>query len=129
MMKQISLTKGFVALVDDDLYVSLSAFRWHANISKRGDCVYARRQVTKRLPDGKRRWFSIFMHHVVCGVVIEPGKVVDHIDNNTLNNTRENLRIVTQKINARNRWDRKQARGADLQFSGNQKELIGAAGF
>ena len=37
------------------------------------------------------------------GIEIPEGKVTDHIDGNTLNNAPENLRIVEQKYNCRNR--------------------------
>lgn len=43
------------------------------------------------------------MHRMVLGLVPSDGKVADHIDHNTGNNTRANLRAVTPLENARNR--------------------------
>jgi hypothetical protein len=50
--------------------------------------------VMRELPrsGGKRR--CEYLHRVILGAV--RGQVVDHIDNNPLNNTRSNIRIITQ---------------------------------
>jgi hypothetical protein len=49
---------------------------------------------------------TIAVHWVLTilrGIDFEDGNVIDHIDGNPKNNTRENLRITTQSINCRNR--------------------------
>lgn len=47
-----------------------------------------------------------FMHRVICG--LEPGdrRVVDHINGDTLDNRRANLRVVTPAQNAQNQGAR-----------------------
>jgi len=82
-MKQIPVTKGQVALVDDDMFPFLSQFKWH---DMNGYAV-------KRVGNDK-----CFMHHFVVGRPLN-GLVVDHIDGNKLNNQRANLRIVTSRVN------------------------------
>jgi hypothetical protein len=95
-MAEIRLTKGYVAIVDDDNFDRLNAFSWNTNITKCG-LVYACRGVQQ--PKGstpKRK--SVFMHHDVIG---RPpiGVVVDHDDGNGLNNKVENLKFCTQSFN------------------------------
>ena len=95
MSKEIKLTQGLVAIVDDDMYEALSAYKWHA--SKSGATYYAVRHILPASAGlGKMK-----MHHQVIGKP-ENGLVVDHIDGNGLNNTRENLRFVTVRGNQQN---------------------------
>ncbi len=44
---------------------------------------------------------------VLRGVEFEDKMVIDHVDGNTMNNKRENIRIVTQSENCRNRTKHK----------------------
>ena len=86
-MREIALSRGFVALVDDEDYERLSVSRWSVMIV--GDRHYAM--------SSKGR----LMHRLIVGA--QAGQVVDHIDNNPLNNQKTNLRICTQAENLRNR--------------------------
>lgn len=48
---------------------------------------------------------TVSYHHLLTllrGLDIPNGSVLDHIDGNTLNNVRSNIRITTQSMNARN---------------------------
>ncbi len=90
-MKEIPLTQGKVALVDDGDYEHLSQWKWHAKIDRH--TWYAKRG---EYHDGKQT--TVYMHHVIFG-----DKGVDHIDRNGLNNVRSNLRLATPKENSRNR--------------------------
>ena len=94
---EIALTRGFVAVVDDDDYALLSSFKWCAVVSGHSsDCVYAGSYV--RSSNGGQR--LVLMHRLVAGA--ELGDVVDHIDRDGLNNRRENLRICSRGENNRN---------------------------
>lgn len=85
---------GLFALVDDDDFESVSLKSWH--LTKNKNKIYPRcsywqdgRIVNKRL------------HNYL--LKSREGLVIDHINGNTLDNRRENLRYVTQKVNAQNR--------------------------
>lgn len=95
-MKEIQLTKGYVALVDDDDFEQLSQYRWFAR--GRSGKIYAGRNYRKT--DGRNG--QIQMHNQILDV-----KGVDHKDGNGLNNQRSNLRPATQSQNSANNRSKK----------------------
>lgn len=95
MTKQIELTKGKVALVDDDIYEYLNQWEWHALFNNQK--WYAQRMVGKR-PFRKH----VYMHRIIMNIT-NPKILVDHVDNDGLNNQRLNLRICSDNQNKYNR--------------------------
>jgi hypothetical protein len=91
MTKEISLTQGYVAIVDDEDYDRVAAFKWSADVKR--NTVYAKRTI--RL-DGRK--MTLRLHAFLTGL-----PYVDHRDGNGLNNTRANLRQATNAENQRNR--------------------------
>jgi hypothetical protein len=104
MTKEIQLTRGKVAIVDDEDFETLSVVKWYAR--QDGRTCYAERNL--HLPDG--RWTTEKMHRLVLarkiGRDISHGMECDHDDGNGLNNQRENLFEVTKAQNLRNRHRR-----------------------
>ena len=94
-MREVALTQGKVALVDDEDYEDLSRYKWHAR--KIGRIWYAERNT----PRVAGRSTTVLMHRQVVGAA--PGQQVDHQDGNGLHNWRENLRYSTPQGNAANR--------------------------
>lgn len=92
-MKEIILTKGYVALVDDEDYEWLNQWKWHASINKSG-IIYARRT---EYPSKK----CILMHRFIMKIN-ERNIFVDHHNRDGLNNQKSNLRIATPGQNNRN---------------------------
>lgn len=93
-MKEIPLTHGLVALVDDEDFEWLSQWRWAAR--KGRNTFYAMRQVGK-YPFDK----NVHMHREIMQT--PNGMVTDHIDKNGCNNQRSNLRVCTDTQNKANR--------------------------
>ena len=94
-MKNIPLTQGKFAIVDDDSFEYLSQWKWCAiKSSKR---FYAIRSVYRpyRYP------LMVIMHRLILGVKDRKTQV-DHIDRNGLHNWKGNLRIATHSENRRN---------------------------
>lgn len=100
--RTIPLTKDKLAIVDEEDYDALTAMGvWYLS-----DTGYA---VRRTLVDGVKK--TIRMHRVVCGT--PDGLVTDHLNGNTLDNRKSNLRSVSQKVNSQNRhntrgycWDK-----------------------
>lgn len=98
---EIMMNRGLVALVSPEDVEVINRHRWSANNKSRK--AYAIRQVHRCMcPEtGKQRFTTIYMHRVIIGA--QPGQIVDHINGNSLDNRRENLRIATASQNAANK--------------------------
>src|SRR4030066_295203 len=93
MTKQIPLTKGLFATVDDEDFKYLMQWNWCAIKGRK--TFYAVRH-DGILPFRK----SVSMHSVIMDT--PKGMKTDHKDNDGLNNTRKNLRICTNTQNLQN---------------------------
>ena len=96
MTREIQLTQGKVALVDDEDFERINKLKWHATWSNFTHSFYAKH--CDRI-DGKT--VNIKMHRYILNA--QDGIVVDHINHNTLDNRRINLRTCTKAQNGRNR--------------------------
>lgn len=99
-MIEIPLTQGQVALIDDEDYKLVSQYKWHARWDKHTKSYYAATNVKKE--DGGRT--TLKMHRLIMNA--EKGKQVDHINHNTLDNRKENLRLCTNSQNQHNQGKR-----------------------
>lgn len=95
-MKEIPLTKGKVALIDDDDYEYINQWRWKLSTSG-----YAIRTVCLKNDLGINRFTSLIMHRVIMNA--KKSEVIDHVDCDRLNNTKNNLRFCSIGENCRNR--------------------------
>lgn len=91
-MKEVVLSAGKVALVDDADFELISRFKWTA---------------TKCSRQGKEKWYAVRKEPVAKGVrktvymhrflmSAPPHQVVDHLDGSGLNNQRHNLELKSQ---------------------------------
>ena len=99
-MREIPLTQGKVAIVDDEDYEYLMQWKWHLSCNG-----YARRSVDFYKQNGKRSGYSVFMHRQLISAPIQ--FKVDHINNNRLDNRRLNIRLCTDRQNSYNSKARK----------------------
>lgn len=97
ILKEIKLTQGKVALVDDSDYDELIKYSWQAYWNKRGKRFYARRTFRVK---GERK--VSLMHRFILGLA-DRKISCDHKDNDGLNNQRSNLRVATLQQNSFNR--------------------------
>lgn len=85
-MKEVPLTRGKVALVDDEDYERVMAHRWcymTAGYAARG-----------------RDWGMQYLHRFILDA--PKGRRIDHISGDKLDNRRSNLRLCTHQQNMQN---------------------------
>lgn len=99
-MIEIPLTRGYVAIVDDE-DADLTQFNWMALEDKQRKNVYAYRH---NYASGKCQ--IVYMHRIILerklGYAPSKHELSDHKDGNGLRNVRENIRLATHVQNRRN---------------------------
>jgi len=103
-MKRIKLTQGQFALVDDADFERLNEHKWYAHWKPHTKSFYAVRHSKPK--NGKRH--VIRMHREILGLKRGDKLEGDHINHDTLNNQRANLRAITCQ---QNHWNRKDSKG------------------
>lgn len=88
-VKQIPLTQGKFAIVDDEDYGWLNQWKWCTMQTPYGFVAVRRK--------GKS---TMYMHRLITGAV--HGKEVDHKNHIRLDNRKANLRVCTRSQNAKN---------------------------
>ena len=93
-MKEIYLANGKgIALVNNEDYEMLSKYKWQNNQMGKGYAITSIKINNK--------YSNKYMHQFLIDV--SDGYEIDHIDNNGLNNQRDNLRVVTHRQNMMNK--------------------------
>lgn len=92
MVREISLSRGLVALVDDEDYERVSRHKWYAHAGP--NTFYGR----SKSPSADGR--PMLLHHFILGI---DGRVrIDHANGNGLDCQRSNMRPATRQQNAHN---------------------------
>lgn len=95
-MREIPLTKGYAALIDNEDYERVSRYKWCVSVTNRRTMrVYALR----RKP-GSGNPGQILLHREIMDA--PDGIDVDHINGNTLDCRKENMRLATRSQNLAN---------------------------
>ncbi len=105
MSKIIKLSRGLETIVSDEDYDYLSKTKWYA--SSAGGTFYAAKKGQK----------IVYMHRIITGATM--CQEVDHVDGNSLNNRRENLRIAEHRQNLQNQ---KPQTGKSSRYKGVYKD-------
>ena len=95
-MKEIKLTKGKIALIDNEDYEKVIPHTWRAY--ERHGHWYAVTSVKQ----SNGQWRSKGMHRIILNVT-NKNIFVDHINQNGLDNRKINIRMCTHKENVANR--------------------------
>ena len=90
----VTLTDGAIALIDAECLPLVTGLHWVAH-RRNSSYVYAR-----AFARGVKPKQSVLMHRLIAGAL--PGQEVDHVNGNTLDNRRGNLRLCTRAQNNAN---------------------------
>lgn len=109
-MKEIELTQGKVAIVDDEDYEWLSNYKWNlGDHNKSEKYIYAFTRIYVEAEYGTPHYYlkkkqrkSIFMHRMIMDTPED--LIIDHINHNTLDNRKANLRNTTYSQNMINSY-------------------------
>ncbi|CAN5717840.1 hypothetical protein BH24ACT18_BH24ACT18_18900 [soil metagenome] len=103
--------EGETALIDQEDYPKVGGYRWHLS---RGGYVVTSLSVEKKL----------YLHRLV----MPEGDEVDHVNGNTLDNRRANLRSCTHHGNVQNRrpWKQKSSRHLGVYWRKDAKKWTAA---
>ncbi len=113
-IRYIPLTRGLHAIVDAKNFDWLSQYKWCVQGARYGNTHYAVRRTNGR---------KIFMHREIMQP--PPGKVVDHINRNGLDNREANLRNCTRLQNLQNRyWDAGQSKYRGVSPVGDKWQAV-----
>lgn len=92
MTKELILSQGKVALVDDEDFDWLNQWKW---------CVMRRKKTFYVVRSARSHSKMAYLHRVILNA--PKGMEVDHINGDGLDNRRSNLRLATRAENGRNR--------------------------
>lgn len=99
-----SSTQDTHFIVDDEDYEKVTLYKWHV-VGSRGGYVFIRRWARKeeRVAGSPTK---VSLHRFILGLHLSYAKLgeeVDHINRNTFDNRKENLRVVNRHQNQRNK--------------------------
>ena len=87
----IALTRGQLAIVDDEDFQRVSGYQWSADFNKCVESFYAVTNVGRK---------KVYMHRLILDV--KKGERTDHENHNTLDNRRKNISTCTPHENMHN---------------------------
>jgi hypothetical protein len=97
--------KGYNVLIDDEDFDLVSKFNWIVDARPKFNAVYFKCYAG----GGRLNVIHVYLHRIIAGAKPpshgenKKFNVVDHINHNTLDNRKCNLRICTRRDNTRNR--------------------------
>jgi hypothetical protein len=89
----IKLSKNQIALVDHEDFDRLNIRSWYASKPRLNKSYYA----CSKISIGHSKKQHVFMHRVIMDA--RPGEIIDHVNHDTLDNRKSNLRKCTRSQN------------------------------
>lgn len=103
-MKELKLAKtDLVALVDDDMHEELSKYAWYYSFANK-EKSFGYPRMTEYVKGKKKKNYSL--HKFIFERILDIrtiGLYIDHVNRNTLDNRRDNLRLASPTESGRNK--------------------------
>lgn len=99
IVRKIKLTQGYDTVVDDEDFERVAQFKWYAWVGRTS--VYA----VRHPGTGKENRPLVYLHREI--LVSRPGYEIDHVNRDTLDNRRCNLRYANRSQNNSNKGKQK----------------------
>lgn len=109
-MKIIPITKGQSAIVDDIDFPRLSQHKWYARAGGRSNYYAYRYAGFRKISRGRYSALKVDMHKDV----LQTDGEIDHINGDSLDNTRSNLRVADRSQNVANSDKRRIPRATSI---------------
>ena len=93
---------GYTTLIDEDDYERIMQYKWKIRKSKAEEGYFYFRACLRKVK-GKQQ--MITLHRFIMRCTPDETRDVDHINRNTLDNRKCNLRFATKSENMRNRLE------------------------
>lgn len=107
-------------IIDEDDYKMVSSYKWYVKRCKNPNLIY----FSANLPTVNGKQPKLWLHRFIMKCYTGDGRVVDHINRNTLDNRKCNLRVVTDYENSLNRQNRITNTSGYKGVSYNKKDSI-----
>lgn len=91
----IPLDKGQSAVISAFQYHLVKDITWHAQWNPKSATYYAHGNIRETRPGRTNKFRYIAMHRLLCGILDDPSVVVHHDDENGLNNTQRNMKVMS----------------------------------
>lgn len=114
------IRSGMMVLLDDDDFHKLESDKWYVTVN-----LYTKRAVIKKYigryetKKNRPKYRQMYLSRFILSAPY--GFVVDHINGNTLDNRKSNLRACTQSQNLKNRVRSKRNGGGTSKYKGVYK--------
>jgi hypothetical protein len=99
-MAIVKISNCDVIIDDEDIHLLADYRKWFCskmNRSEKHQCWYCFAD-----KDGKRKYLHRYIFEKKIGRILDKKEIIDHIDHNGLNNSKDNLRIATKGQNCFN---------------------------
>ena len=121
-MREIQLTQGYIALVDDEEYERINQYKWFAVVTVTGPNGF--HVAACRWSDGRPGRKMLYMHYDVLQISVASlklrGKLIDHDNRNACDNQKRNLKEGNKSSNAYNSERSINAKGIYFEPSRNR---------
>ncbi len=112
---EIELTQGKVAIIDEEDWFKIRGFNWHMNHERAGR-MYAHAMFNWN----RNKHQSFKLHRILLSV--NTNQIIDHINRQTLDNRKSNLRICSRNQNQHNHGVSKKNKSGFIGVYYNKKD-------